>query len=241
MKSHNSFIRTFPIRLNSAFYALLLLLGICACNETKEIGPNELGYDFYPIQIGDYRIYQVEEIKYRISGFDTAEYQIKETIFDSIQSRDQVNYLIRRDRRETSLDDWQSDSVWVMTQTPSYLAIAENSINFIKLSFPVIPDAQWDGNGLNSRNEMLYRYQTVSVALIDSIDATDHIRVLIEDVAPNVTGVDQRSEVYARGIGLVSKDYLIQENCTASSCGDDLGKVVAGRSLKQVLIEVGNE
>lgn len=240
MKRSDFLLNSLPVRSISVF-ALLLLLGISACNETKEFSPSDLGYDYYPIEIGDFRIYQVEEIKYRISGFDTTVYEIKETIFDSIQSRDRVNYLIRRDRRESSLDEWRSDSVWVVTQTPTYLAIAENSINFIKLTFPVKADVQWDGNGLNSRNEMIYRYQPISVSLIDSIDAADHMRVLIEDVAPNVTGVDLRSEVYARGVGLVTKDYLIQENCTASSCGDDLGKVVAGRSLKQVLIEVGHE
>lgn len=240
MKRSDFLLNSLAVRSISVF-SLLLLLGISACNETKEFSPSDLGYDYYPIEIGDFRIYQVEEIKYRISGFDTTEYEIKETIFDSIQSRDRVNYLIRRDRRESSLDEWRSDSVWVVTQTPTYLAIAENSINFIKLTFPVKADVQWDGNGLNSRNEMIYRYQPISVSLIDSIDAADHMRVLIEDVAPNVTGVDLRSEVYARGVGLVTKDYLIQENCTASSCGDDLGKVVAGRSLKQVLIEVGHE
>ena len=63
--------------------------------------------------------------------------------------------------------------------------------------------------------------------------------MVIEDIEENITGLDLRSEVYVRGVGLVEKDYLTQRNCTASDCGDDLGKVIGGRSLKQTLIEIG--
>lgn len=220
------------------FYVACL---ITSCNSSKEVGPETVGYDFYPLVVGNYRIYDVEEINYLVTGFDTSVYQLREIIIDSIPSNDHTIYLLRRDIRTNEMDAWESDSVWTVTRTSNYLSITENNIPFIKLTFPVKEGKEWDGNSLNSRSELIYYYQSIEATSIDSLSLDDHIRVIIEDVEENVTGVDLRSEVYAKGIGLVEKDYLTQKKCTSSDCGPDLGEVIAGRSLKQVLIEIGNE
>ena len=220
---------------------LVVAITVAGCNESRTPDPETLGYDFYPIQVGQFRIYDVEEVTYRVLSFDTAVYQLRETIFDSIVSLDQVSYLIRRDVRSDAQQEWQSDSIWSVTRKSSYLSITENGIPFIKLTFPVGNGNQWDGNSLNSNGELIYYYESLPTAVIDTIAQEDHVRVILEDIEENITGIDLRSEVYVRGIGLVEKDYLTQIKCTSSSCGEDLGKVVAGRSLKQILIEVGNE
>ncbi len=226
-----------------ASMVLFLALVIClsGCNETKDVGPDTLGLNFYPLNLGEYRVYDVVEINYLITGFDTAVYQLRETIFDTIQSENRTTYLLRRDIRPDVLSEWESDSVWSVSRTDNYLAITENNIPFIKLTFPVTAGREWDGNSLNTRSALTYYYQPISDQLIDTLNNEDHMRVIIEDVEENVTGVDLRSEVYAAGIGLVEKDYLSQRRCTSSDCGVDLGEVIGGRSLKQTLIEIGNE
>ncbi len=223
------------------FILLLVFSSFVSCNETKEVGPETLGFDFYPLSIGEYRVYDVEEINYLITGFDTAVYQLREIITDSIRTNDQTTYLLRRDIRVNELEDWESDSVWTVTKTSNYLAITENNIPFIKITFPVKEGKEWDGNSLNSRAEQIYYYQQVDSLLIDSLVVEDQIRVVIEDVEENVTGVDLRSEVYIKGIGLAEKNYLTQKRCTSSDCGPDLGEVIAGRAVRQTLIEIGNE
>ncbi len=227
----------FPLRL------IILSLGVLSfsCNESKEVGAETLGYNYYPLNLGEYRVYEVEEINYLITGFDTAVYQLRETIFDTIQSDNRITYLLRRDIRADDLSNWESDSVWTVARTESFLAITENNIPFIKLTFPVLSGRQWNGNSLNTNSELTYYYQQIASSLVDSISVDDHIRVIIEDVEENVTGVDLRSEVYVAGVGLVEKDYLTQRRCTSSDCGADLGEVIGGRSLKQTLIEIGNE
>lgn len=220
---------------------MLVAVMTISCNESRRADPSTLGYDFYPLNVGQYRIYDVEEIKYLVSGFDTTVFQLRETIFDSIPSIDQTIYLLRRDIRIDDTQPWKSDSVWSVTSTSNYLSITENNIPFIKLTFPVKESKEWDSNSLNSKDPSTSYYQSMSNSIVDTIAAENHIRVILEDIEENVTGVDLRSEVYARGIGLVEKDYLVQKKCTSSDCGDDLGEVIAGRSLKQILIEIGNE
>jgi hypothetical protein len=231
-----------PIRgAKGSVVIFFLLLTFSSCNETKVIGPQTLGQDFYPINVGEYRVYDVMEVKYLVTGFDTSFYQLRETIFDSIPSLDQTTYLLRRDVRANSLESWESDSIWTVTRTSNFLSITENNIPFIKLTFPVNTGREWDGNSLNSREATTYYYQSLETLAIDTLGNQDQIRVIIKDIEDNVTGVDLKSEVYARGIGLIQKDYLTQKKCTSSTCGNDFGEVIAGRLLRQTLIEIGNE
>ena len=220
-------------------FILLFSSMLYTCNETQIVDPSRLGFDFYPAEIGQFRIYEVEEVQFRLTSFDTVTYQLRETIFDTLESRDQTTYLIRRDVRSSDLEEWESDSIWSVTPTNLNVAVTENSIPFIKLTFPVRVGIEWNGNSLNNRGTQTYYYQEVEESAIESIPVTDQIRVIIEDIPENTTGIDLRSEVYARNIGLVEKDYLTQRRCTSGSCGDDFGKVEAGRALKQRLIAYG--
>ncbi|MEP1095773.1 MAG: hypothetical protein ABJG78_11730 [Cyclobacteriaceae bacterium] len=212
---------------------------LISCNQQLEVTNETLGYDYYPIVLGQYRIYDVEEIDYKLSGFDTMHYQLRETIFDSLVSPDQTSYLIRRDKRGDVTEKWKSDSVWTATLTSNYLAISENSVPFMKLTFPVELGREWNGNSLNTKPEITYYYQPATEAIIDSVVLDDHIRLIIEDIEPNIVSQDERSEVYARGIGLVQKHYLTLQFCTADC--NEIGEIEAGRFLSQILIEAGNE
>lgn len=225
--------------LKSVLGLFIIVTILSSCNESQIIDPSTLGYDYFPAEVGQYRIYDVEEIQFRITGFDTTIYQLRETIFDSIVSLDQTTFLVRRDIRMTDLDEWESDSIWTITPTDLYVAVAENNIPFIKMTFPVRLGAEWDGNSLNARGSQTYYYQSVTESPFVEVSVEDQIRVILEDIPDNTTGIDLRSEVYARGIGLVEKDYLTQVKCTSGSCGDDFGKVEGGRRLSQVLIEYG--
>lgn len=220
---------------------MLMLIVFLSCNESKTVRLLSEEQAYYPLKIGQYRIYEVEEITYQVVGFDTATYHLRETIADSIVSRDQVKYLIRREKRDITALNWTKDSVWTVVMDDRSLQIEENGTIYVKLAFPVSIGDTWDGNAFNSQATQNYAYDEITVTVIDSISLDKQIRVVIEDIEENITGVDVRSEVYVQGIGLVEKDYLTQVICTSSSCGADLGNVVAGRSLKQTLIEVGHE
>ncbi len=210
-----------------------------SCNESIVPTKEALGKDYYPVSIGQYRVYDVQEINYKLTGFDTSFYQLRETIFDSLVSQDQVSYLIRRDKRTNALEQWSSDSVWTASVTQNYLAISENNVPFMKLTFPVKIGKEWDGNSLNSKAATTYYYTSVDEQLVDSVSLDNHIRLIVEDIAPNIVNQDERSEIYVRGIGLVQKHYMTLQFCTVDC--NELGEIEAGRFLNQVLIEAGDE
>ncbi len=218
-----------------------ILIVISSCNESRIPDSTHLGYDYYAVNACQYRIYEVEEILFQIVGFDTKNFQLRETLYDSIVSTNQVTILIRQEVRSDSLKKWFRDSIWSFSQSPTYLSIYENSMSFTKPTFPVYVGNQWDGNAPNTRSELTYYYQNLSNAIIDTLSPSDHICVVIKDMEVNFIGVDLKSKVYVLGIGLIEKDYLTQTNCSASDCREELGQVISGRYSRKKLIEVGNE
>lgn len=218
---------------------IFIFVFLTSCNEKVDVTPEILGQDYYPISIGQYRIYDVEEIIYKLAAFDTSHYQLRETIFDSLVSADQITYLIRRDKRNNAQEQWTSDSVWTATRTENYLAISENNVPFMKLTFPIESGREWDGNSLNTKSEIIYYYTGTTEQLIDSISLDNHIRLIIEDIEPNIVNQDERSEVYVRDIGLVQKHYMTLKFCTVDC--NEIGEIEGGRFLNQVLTEAGNE
>lgn len=221
--------------------SLMVLFLFSGCNESKEIEDTYLGYDFFPVEMGRFSIYEVEETQFLISGFDTSYYFLKETLFDTISVAGGVSYLLKREVRFSQEEPWRLDSLSLVTQRPTYLSRNENNIEEIKLAFPVKVGKNWDANGLNNRTPATRFYEAADSIVIDSLALKDHIRVVLADIEPNITGVDMREEIYVRGIGLVQKNYLTQTNCTSSNCAEDLGEVIAGRLLKQNLLEIGYE
>jgi hypothetical protein len=207
------------------------------CNETKDVGLSALVSEYYPVRPNETRIYNVEEIIYEISGFDTLRYQLRESVIDSIIASGEPSYLLQREIRTAENQPWVVDSVWSYSVNDRILTIRENNIPLVKLSAPVSEGTTWDGNAFNTRSEQTYYYQQLVNPLIDSVNLNDHIRVIIEDIPKNVVDQDERSEVYVRGIGLVEKDYLSLTFCTTSDVCS-IGEIITGRSLKQQLIEL---
>ncbi len=223
--------------MRAATYFAVIIIGILTgCNEEKDVTRGLIDADFYPIKVGQSRIYQVNEIRYQLIGFDTSAYQLRETVFDSIVSADRVTYMLLRDRRTALSDPWVSDSLWTVTLTPNFVSVNENNIALMKLTFPVSAGRVWNGNGLNTRAWATYRYMLPDTVSIDSIALTNHMRVVISDVEQNIVNRDERSELYVKGVGLVRKDYLTLGFCT-SNC-DQFGQIQSGRFLRQVLIEI---
>lgn len=216
----------------------LIFIGILtACGDSEEPMAFDSGYDYYPTSSGAERIYDVEEINFDLFGPDTSRYFLREYISDSILS-DQVSitYVLKREKRTSELEEWESDSLWSVRKTESYVIVTENNLPLVKLSFPVSEGRTWDGNAFNSLQEEGYRYETVSQESVDSLFTSNEvIRVVISDVEKNLVSQDQRSEVYAKGIGLVEKNYIAINFCTVDC--DSVGQVQSGRILNQVLVE----
>ena len=89
--------------------------------------------------------------------------------------------------------------------------------------------------------EELYIYEDVYQPLtLNGTDFNSTLNVIQEYNPDSIVMWDQRSEIYAENVGLISKESIILHYCTENEC---LGKQIIeqGIDFRQELIGYGNE
>ncbi|MCP4459867.1 MAG: hypothetical protein GY816_17870 [Cytophagales bacterium] len=216
---------------------LFSILMMFSCTKESETLP--LGQDYFPIAIGDYRMYDVTETTY-VDKVETIEtYQLRESFYDLIESGNETTFLMRIERRETDQDNWLSVENIAILQTASNLEYKEQNMTFVKMSFPVIVNRVWDGNAQNQDFEQLYHYEELGSSDY-TFENSDHIKVIISDLPANIVAQDERFETYAQDVGLVERNFIEIGFCTVN-CDGEVNIPEDGRILIQRLIEYGSE
>ncbi len=226
---------------------LILLLGmilIGACNETLEPIDDRIGSEYFPLKVGDTKTYVVEEVQFFSSGPDTSRYFLQERLVDSILlGTNQVNYrLARYIAQDTVQAAWELDSIWTIRADDAKVVVVENSVPIIKMTFPFSDVKEWDGNALNGKRAQQFemvRLRKDTIIAGQPVDELAQLTLIREDSTR--VGKDVKLEFYAKGIGLVAKDYETYVLCTQEgSCVD--GRVYdKGRIISQLIVKYGNE
>lgn len=213
----------------------LIVFSILLISCGKDAVQPDLGWDYYPLSRSTYRIYDVSLTTY-VDTVETIEsFQLRETITDSVLNGNEVSYLMRIERREDGQSQWRSIESIRVRRTMQILDYRENNKSFIKLSFPVKVGKVWDGNTLNQDSEALYSFENMTSEI--PFDESNHIKVVISDLPPNIVEQDQRYEIYAQGIGLVERSFTQIQFCTQGCSGAN--EPEDGTILFQRLIEHG--
>ena len=210
----------------------LLYLGGCSSADDEAV-ELDFGYDYFPLEIGNFREYQVLEVNFLSAGPDTSRYQLREEITDSIRNGDLITYTLERSVRANAQLVWELDSVWTTRITAREAVQVENNVPIVKIQFPVETGRVWDSNVFNTLSEQTYESQLV---MSDTLDR-DVLRVIVEDIPQNIVLKDERSEYYARGIGLIYRDFETLNFCTVDC--ETVMEVESGRILDQRLIAFG--
>lgn len=227
-------------------FLILLVTSVClfqACEESEVPDVSLSGSGYYPLQVGNFWTYQMEQIDYLVLGNDTSSYELRELISDSLVSASgEVTYLISRQLREDS--EWRTDSIWTVRKDSRSVVVTENGRALVKLVFPVNVGESWDGNAFNNQGFQSFNYAPVASGeiLSDLLDQDTALvaKTVLSDLISPIVGRDQRSEIYVNGIGLVQKDLLVINLCTVSDkCPDNFGDTLSGIFLSQVLIDYG--
>jgi hypothetical protein len=216
------------------FLFSLILIFISCDGELLPADVDELGFEYYPLNVGEQRIYQLKAIDYKISGNDTLDVLLRETTFDSTVNSDQsITYSVLREIKPSDTSEWLTDSLWTIRKTDDQLVRQENNIPFVKLVFPVNEGISWNINAFNNKGEQEVFYT------FDGTESDSLVKVIIEDIPANIVNQNQQDEIYARGVGLVSKNTIIYNFCTVDC--DSSGQINSGRFLSQRLIEYVKE
>jgi len=183
----------------------------------KEIeSPPDVGYDYAPVNIGKYVVYDVDSTVYDDFALDTTytKYRIKEKleeIYVDNQGRQAIK-LVRYIKMYDSLISydniaWTVKDVWNYTKTNTSLEVVEEDVRFTKLSFPIKIDATWNGNALNTIGEWNYTYDYINQSeTINGVHFENVLLVVQKNDKNNAIHREYFIEKYAKDVGLVYRE-----------------------------------
>ncbi|MEP3389351.1 MAG: hypothetical protein ABJO02_14250 [Reichenbachiella sp.] len=225
-------------------YSLILFLAsfLFSCSESEvTLDTDRLGLHYFPLEVGDYRIYDVEESIYSVLGVTTENYELKEYVADSgLNASNNLQYIIHRSTRLNDAEQWQLDSIWTAQKSTSIAVLTENNVPFVKMSFPIEHQIEWNGNSLNSLTDETYWYNTQlpDTTLLDSL-YQDIVQVVQNDRGEDILGLENRSEIFAPNVGLIIKESVILKYCQVE-CSTEK-EIQSGRALTMTLKSYGKE
>ena len=229
------------------FFALIYVLVSCK-NSTLEPNLQQVGYTYFPVEKGQYKVYKVEESTLKYPNIkDTVAYLIKESVSDSFASPNgELAYRIIRYRFSDTNKvanyltlNWRTDSVWSVRRGANTAIRTENNVAYLKLIFPIKEGTNWNVNQFNewgSSNPETYRVRDYNKPFqVEGRRYNNTLKVL-QRFDNSCLANDQRSEIYADGVGLIYKTTEVEtydQNCSK--------QVIQGRKVKQSLMDYGTE
>ena len=226
----------------------ILLLGFifwtsCNTDHTIEDFTIDFGYDYYPVEVGKYIVYDVDSIVFdplQLGTFvDTASYQLREEIVDTtIDNAGRTMFIIHCSTRDSVGQPWTLKNVYTTVVEEAWVEKTEDNLRFVKMIFPPKVDSTFDGNRffaeegfiVTVRGETLEMFKNWS-SIIKEKSSSGTIGGLNFDDLLTVQHADDENlierrfveEKYARGVGLVSKTMMILDTQCGGNLSDCIG------------------
>lgn len=229
-------------QLNSSIPAILaglILLFSASCKKESSF-PVELKYAYFPTDSSHWVIYDVDSVFFDDFfdpvKIDSSQYQIKEVIeSEFIDNEGRPTQRIERYKRRNDTQQWKIHNVWYSNRTSTTAERVEDNLRFIKLVFPLSEGTSWNGNVYVDLNDQLEFYEN-QVYEVTSLDDAATIGPFSFDSTVTITHIDDENliekklsrEVYAKNVGLVSKEtlFLKKQNVTVSWDQPESGYIV---------------
>ncbi len=193
-----------------------LLIGACEPSSTLPAAPDAT--DYFPIQSGHYSIYDVSEQRFSLTTAPVSlTYQVKETIGPAYTDvGGKPAYQLLRYRRTTDAQPWMLDSLWSIRRSSTEGIRTESGRDVVKVVFPVVENARWNANRLNALGADDYMLRNVGKPFAVSGMSFGETATVVQQTDSTLVAQDERLEVYARTIGLIYKETVQVQFCTAT-------------------------
>ena len=215
------------------FIACVIFLSACK-KESEQLDIIPIS-DYAPLTVGKYITYSLDSLVYTNFGSVEAHrfYEVKYLIADSLKDlMGRKAFRIIRYIRTLPNGTFNADNTFVAVNTGTNYEFTENNLRYLKLVQPIRNDVSWKGNSaidvssLGTDLQYLfdwdYTYADVAQAktvgtfslpntiTVKQIDESVNLPV-IPPGSPNSTNIASRDfsqEIYAKGIGMVRREFL---------------------------------
>ncbi len=226
--------------MKKGIFICLVLTSLLACKKDPVDTNIIYGYEYFPVEVGHYAIYNVVDIFHDLEiepAHDTNRFQIKELIAEVLVDGegDTIQKLKRYVRPDES-EDWVIQDVWTQKRTASTAEVVEENDRQIKMIFAIAYNRTWDGNALNNEPELECYYENIYQP--HTVNSTVYDSTVIIEKENFISFIDfNRSyDVYARNVGKIKSVY---KNLAIDNT--DTTDIQKGVELYYNLIEFGTE
>lgn len=199
-----------------------MFLAVAVACEDGEPVATESGEVYFPLQTGFYQVYSVTEKVYSAGESDPviSQYEIMAEVVDSFPSGDREHtYVVHRSRRASEATVWQELDTWSVRKDQYRVVVAEGNTSFVKMTFPASELNRWNGNTFNTMGEDEYEMRRVGQPMeLNGMTFEKTLTVEQERNEDLIVFRDVRTEVYARGAGLVYTEVIQLNYCTDDHC-----------------------
>jgi hypothetical protein len=212
---------------------MVWIVAITSCNKSDEALNLATIKEYAPLTVGKYITYNLDSLVFKNFGTkDTViKYQVKLVVDAEITDNlGRPAFRIIRYIRKTAANPWNPDNTFMAVQTEFGFEFVENNLRFLKLKAPVRDGASWKGNSyidtyslastLKYLDDWDYTFDSVNVKQTlggFSFDSTLKVNQRYEiegdlSVPPiNISLKDISFEKYAKGVGLIYREFLHTE------------------------------
>ncbi len=250
----------------SRFIVVLLVVAVQNCAEPAiEEVSLDFGYDYYPLEVGKFRIYELDSIIYdpRVGGtaIDSSTTLVREVIADSFtDNTGQTVFRVERSERTSEQAPWVVTSTVVLARDDGRAFWTEDNLRFIKMVFPLERGKQWDGHlffdplltipvaGESIQMFKDWNYKVLELGQTVTLGGQSFPDVATIELANSENLIENRqgTEQYAKGIGLIYRELAILDTQCEVCCENDFAacgalpwaqKAEKGFRLQQRLID----
>ena len=177
----------------------------CSKDEPAEI---DMGYDYFPQNIGHWIEYQVDSMRVQLTQGNTLDttlysYPLCEVLVENITDAEgrPAQRVIRytRDLNGT----WLPKDVWWQTRDQVRAERSEENLRRVKLIFPPRAGTEWNTNATNVEDEFGLEYDVVDQPFSVNGLSFDKTVSVVSTFQNNLVNTRNYQERYAKGVGMV--------------------------------------
>lgn len=218
----------------------------------------EMGFEYYPLEVGQYHIYEVDSTTYNPEGSGIEQLSsktfVKEEIIDfSIDNVGDTIYVIERYEKKDLAAEWEIRDVWSTKVYDNRAEKTEENLKLIKMIFPLQEGLDFSATlFIDDNTSILVAGETIDafknwnseiqqVGVAESIGTYSFDEVTTINYADDENLIEKRfaQSKFAKGVGLVySEEWILDTQCLADCEGQSWeDKAEKGYILRQTLLE----